>query len=272
MLLGSLHKHSHFLTLSTPEQREIESYLTKQWPRFDKCALLFAGLYSDVQSIKLCTRHIQHKYKKVLTLLDYAQTITAYHITPGHQPITYEVPAEKNWTIQDHVTRSPNVCSTALCICEVSLCSEGRQSAATTWHMSLTMHVETQLPALHTSTILQDVQLKELTHRVHFNVCITQGMCLSPDYLLFSRHHWSSLTSDTAVPSTALSLVNKPLYIWKTNEQRCYLTSILVLPSAKANFHILINNTGFQMTYWFKPCLQYACQELWNERGSLFRE
>jgi hypothetical protein len=114
--------------------------------------------------------------------------------------------------------------------------------------------------------------LKELTHRVHFNICITQGVCLSPDCLLFSRHNWSSLTNGTAMPSTALSLVNKPLYIWKTNEQRCYLTSILVLPSAKANFHLLINNTGLQMIYRFKRCLQYACQELWKEGGSVFRE
>jgi hypothetical protein len=115
---------------------------------------------------------------------------------------------------------------------------------------SLTMHVETQLPALHTSTIFQGVQLKELTHRVHLGCSakgthsectsgysakgthsqnalqgvqlkelthrvhfITQGMCLSADCLLFSRHHWSSLTNDTAAPSTALSLLNKPLYI-----------------------------------------------------------
>jgi len=74
------------------------------------------------------------------------------------------------------------------------------------------MHVETQLPALHTSTILQGVQLKELTHRVHLNVCITQGMSVTR-LCMFSRYHWSSLTNDTAVPSTALSLVNKPLCI-----------------------------------------------------------
>ena len=75
--------------------------------------------------VKLCTGHVKHKYKKVLRLLDYAQSITAYNKTPGHQPITYEVSTEKNRTIQDHVTRSPNVCSRALC-------SEGRQFATTT--------------------------------------------------------------------------------------------------------------------------------------------
>jgi hypothetical protein len=42
------------------------------------------------------------------------------------------------------------------------------------------------------------------------------------------------------------------------------------VPSAEPNFHLLINNTGFQMIYRFKVCRQHACQELWNEGGSSF--